>query len=59
MTASRPEYTRPYSAEYQRHSGHAVARMFDGPFREFVDAAYVAFLESELAKARNNTGGNR
>lgn len=48
MPDRRPEYTRPYSAEYQQASGHPVARMFDGPYREFVSEPYVAWLEDEL-----------
>jgi hypothetical protein len=52
VTARRPEYTRPFSAEYLRASGHVVTRLMDGPMREYVDAAYVQWLELELAKAR-------
>jgi hypothetical protein len=48
----RPEYTRPYSAEYLHACGCPVTRMMDGPLREFVDASYVAYIEAELAKAR-------
>ena len=53
----RPEYTRPYSAEYLHACGHPVTRVMDGPLREYVDAGYVGWLETELAKARNHTGG--
>jgi hypothetical protein len=52
MTARRPEITRPFSAEYLAYSGRPVTRMMDGPYREYVDAAYVAWLEEELKKAR-------
>ena len=52
MTARRPEYTRPFSAEYLHACGRPVTRMFDGPYHEYVDAQYVAWLESELQKAR-------
>ena len=52
MSSERKEYVRPFSREYQRVSARPVTRMMDGPFREFVDAAYVAWLESELQKAR-------
>ncbi len=58
MTA-RPEYTRPYSAEYERACGRPVTRLMDGPYREYVDAAYVAWLEAELTRARENAGGKR
>jgi len=53
----RPEYTRPYSAEYLHACGCPVTRMMDGPLREFVDAAYVRWLESELTRARDDAKG--
>lgn len=52
MTARRPEYTRPFSAEYEAATGRPVTRMLDGPLREYVDAGYVGWLEGELQKAR-------
>lgn len=52
------EYTRPFSREYQAVAGIPVTRMMDGPYREYVDARYVAWLEAELTRARENAGGN-
>jgi hypothetical protein len=48
----RPEYTRPFSREYEQNTGRPMTRLMDGPLHEYVDAAYVAWLEEELAKAR-------
>jgi hypothetical protein len=53
MTAQgRPEYTRPFSAEYLHACGRPVTRVMDGPLHEYVDAGYVQWLEAELKKAR-------
>jgi hypothetical protein len=54
--AHKPEYTRPFSAEYLHACGHPVTRMMDGPLREFVDAGYVTYIEAELKKERSNHG---
>jgi hypothetical protein len=54
----KPEFARPFSGEYKAATGWDVHRMFDGPFREFVDAQYVEWLEQELLKARK-LGGKR
>jgi hypothetical protein len=59
MTARRPEFTRPFSKEYFAATGAEVTRMMNGPLREYVDAGYVAWLESELTRARENAGGKR
>lgn len=55
MTQRRPEYTRPYSAEYLHAGGRPVTRLMDAR-NEYVDAGYVAWLESELGKARKANG---
>jgi len=52
MTARRPEYTRPFSAEYLHACGQPVTRLMDGPLHEYVDTGYVDWLERELSKAR-------
>lgn len=53
MTPRRPEYTRPYSAEYLRETGVPVTRLMVTPFVEMVDANYVQWLERKLlAKER-------
>jgi len=59
MTARRPEITRPFSAEYLHACGRPVTRLMDGPYREYVDAEYVAYLETELTRARENAKGER
>jgi hypothetical protein len=51
MTARRPEYTRPYSKDYFLATGREVRRLMDAR-NEYVDAAYVAWVERELQKAR-------
>ena len=56
----RPEILRPFSREYHSVSGCEVMRVMmvhPAALGEFVDAGYVGFLETELAKARNHTGG--
>ena len=50
--SSHKEVTRPFSKEYLLATARIVTRMMDGPYREYVDAAYVAWLEQELKKAR-------
>jgi hypothetical protein len=60
VTARKPEYTRPFSAEYLHACGSVVERVMmvhPRALREFVDVNYVAWLESELARARENAGG--
>jgi hypothetical protein len=55
MTARRPEYTRPFSREYLTACGREVQRVMmvhPSALGEFIDAGYVAWLESELQKAR-------
>jgi hypothetical protein len=52
VSERRPEILRPFSREYEAASGQPVTRMMDGPYREYVDAAYVAWVEAELQKAR-------
>lgn len=59
MSERRPEYTRPYSAEYLHDTGCVVWRVMmvhPRALGEFVDAAYVAWIENELEKARKANG---
>lgn len=55
MTQRRPEYTRPYSAEYAAACRCPVMRLMNAR-EEYVDAGYVSWLESELEKARKGNG---
>ena len=52
MTPRPPEITRAFSAEYLAREGRYITRVFDGPFREYVCADYVSWLEQELKKER-------
>ena len=40
---------RPFSVAYQQETGRPVTHMMNGPpYSEYVDAAYVAWLEERL-----------
>jgi len=58
MSAPRkPEIIRPFAKEYVAAVGHPIQTLWFDPFRQLVSVEYVAWLESELTRARVNAKG--
>ncbi|MBE3063999.1 MAG: hypothetical protein IMZ69_03155 [Spirochaetes bacterium] len=55
----RKSAARPFADEYVKAVGHPIQTLWLDPFRQLVSVEYVAWLEAELTRARENAGGKR